>query len=141
MSPEECRAALAGNGEFEPSAGGEWIAMREGCIQVVVADTGGSPCPLAVAKAESILQSRSYLQQRALQLVRPLVDAEGEWRVVKLDFGVAAKRAGCEFLMRFALHAQGRTVAADGAHADVGFALFSQSGEDPVFTLALRPQS
>jgi len=70
--------------------------------KVVVPDVQGAPSSLALEKAVSIVQSRAYLERRALQLLVPFTKDRGDWRLVTLDFGVEAQRHECEFLMCFA---------------------------------------
>jgi hypothetical protein len=120
---------------FERSASGDWIAILTDESELVVPDAHGAPDQPAVAKAAAILQSRAYLQGRALQLVSHLVREEGAWQLVTLDFGAMAQGAGCEFLMCFAFQASGQALSVGSPYAEVGFALFNQSGRDPVFTL------
>ncbi|MDB5860788.1 MAG: hypothetical protein JWQ76_4477 [Ramlibacter sp.] len=123
---------------FERSASGDWIAVLIDERELVVPDAYGVPDQAAVAKAAAILQSRAYLQGRALQLVSHLVREEGTWQLVTLDFGAVAQDAGCEFLMCFAFQASGQALSVRSPYAEVGFALFNQSGCDPVFTLMLK---
>jgi hypothetical protein len=45
----------------------EWIAVLADSTEVVVPGLQGAPSPLAVERAVSIVQSRAYLEKRALQ--------------------------------------------------------------------------
>ncbi len=49
----------------------EWIATLPDLTQVIVGDVRGAPSALGIEKAVSIVQSRSYLEQRARQLLMP----------------------------------------------------------------------
>ncbi|MDB5875306.1 MAG: hypothetical protein JWQ07_4748 [Ramlibacter sp.] len=123
---------------FERTSIGEWIARLRDSPEVVVPDTDGRPDATCVAKAASILRSRMYLQQRALELLHPLAHADGDWRLVTLDFGAAAQRARCEFLMCFAFQLQGQALSIDSPYAEVSSELLPQGSDRPSFMLMLR---
>ena len=114
----------------------EWKAVLADLTEVVVADVHGAPGALGIEKAVSIVQSRTYLEKRAVQLLAPFPKDDGDWQLVKLDFGVEAQRHECEFLMRFVRAANGDP----GAHpyVEIGFALPAGAGKDPIFVLKVR---
>jgi hypothetical protein len=58
----------------------EWVAPISQDADVVVSDVGGAPSPVGVAKALSIVQSRAYLERRAIQLLIPWTKESGSWR-------------------------------------------------------------
>ncbi|MGE8320530.1 MAG: hypothetical protein ACN6O3_17395 [Comamonas sp.] len=118
----------------DPAAVGEWMATLPDGTEVVVADAQGAPCPRGLAKAASVVQSCTYLEPRARQLLALLLHGDDAWQLVALDFGTEAQRQRCEFLMGFALEPAPGT---GGAFAEIKFALPRPSDTDPVFVLTL----
>lgn len=116
----------------------EWMAVLAELTEVVVADVRGAPSPLGIEKAASVVQSRAYLERRAVQLLVPFTKDDGAWRLVTLDFGVEAQHQKCEFLMCFAFQATNNELSIASPYAEVGFALPMQTGEDPIFVLTVR---
>ena len=116
----------------------EWMAVLADSTEVVVPDLQGEPNSLAVEKAVSIVQSRAYLEKRALQLLVPFTKDEGDWRLVTLDFGVEAQRHECEFLMCFAFQVGSGELSVTSPYVEVGFSLPVPTDEDPVFVLTVR---
>jgi hypothetical protein len=116
----------------------EWIAVLADSTEVVVADVRGAPSSLGIEKAVSIVQSRAYLERRALQLLVPFTREDGRWRLVTIDFGVEAMRHECEFLMRFAFQGGAGELSVTSPYVEVGFSLPVPTGEDPVFVMTVR---
>jgi len=123
--------------------GREWMAVLADSAEVVVpADAWGEPSSLAIAKAVSIVQSRAYLERRALQLLVPHTRDHGDWRLVTLDFGQEAQHHGCEFLMCFAFQpANSGELSITSPYVEIGFSLPVPTGDDPVFVLTVRSAS
>jgi hypothetical protein len=116
----------------------EWMAVLSDSTEVVVPDVQGAPSSLAIEKAVSIVQSRSYLEKRARQLLKSFTANEGNWRLVTLDFGVAAMRHECEFLMCFAFESTNGELSITSRYVEIGFSLAVQIDEDPLFILTIR---
>jgi len=117
----------------------EWMTVLADGTEVVVAARGSGPSPLGVEKAIAIVQSRSYLEKRAIQLIAPFLRDEGSWRLLTIDFGAEAHRYESEFLMCFAFVAANTTLSGTSPYFEVGFALPKQrQTEDPVFTLTVK---
>lgn len=85
----------------------EWMAVLPDSTEIVVAEVEGKPSPIGIEKAIAIVQSQTYLEARARQLLVPLSKQDGEWRVISIDFGIEAQHHDCEFLMCFAFQATG----------------------------------
>lgn len=132
------RAARLFRAATELPSRGECVWRLSDSTEIVVPTTGGRPDSTCVAKAVSVIQSRAYLQERALELVRPLARIDGNWQLVTLDFGFAAQRACCEFLMCFAFQPEGHALSVDSPYAEVGFDLLPQVADRPLFVLTLR---
>jgi hypothetical protein len=136
-------AMLAIPGEFLPVHGlgtpphDEWMALLPDNTEIVVADLRGKPSSIGIEKAISIVQSRSYLEARARQLLLPLKN-DGEWRLVTIDFGIEAQHHDCEFLMCFAFQATTADLAATSPYVEVGFALPVRSSIGPMFILTIQ---
>lgn len=113
------------------------MATLADSIEVVVSDFRGGPSPAGIEKAVSIVESRGYLECRALQLLVPLTKEDGRWRLVTLDFGAEAGRHGCEFLMCFAFQAPHCELSVTRPYVEVGFALCSREVAEPIFILAV----
>jgi hypothetical protein len=113
----------------------EWIAVLADSTEVVVPGLQGAPSPLAIEKAVSIVQSRAYLEKRALQLLVPFTKDQGDWRLVTLDFGVEAQRQECEFLMCFAFQVASGKLSVTRPYVEIGFSLPVPMDADPVFIL------
>lgn len=141
-------AMLAIPSEFLPihrtgtPAHDEWMAVLPDRTEIVVADAAGKPSPLGIEKAIAIVQSRTYLEARARQLLVPLGKANGEWRLVAIDFGIEAQHHDCEFLMSFAFQPARSGPAATSSQVEVGFALPVRSsvspGCSPMFILTIQ---
>ena len=116
----------------------EWMAVLADSAEVVVPDVQGEPSSLAIEKAVSIVQSRVYLEKRALQLLVPLTRDHGGWRLVTLDFGLEAQHHECEFLMCFAFEPVNGELSITSPYAEIGFSLPVPTGEDRVFVLTVR---
>lgn len=117
---------------------GEWVASVTEHTDVLVGDANGTPCALGIAKALSIVQSRAYLERRAVQLLVPLTKQPGSWRIVTLDFGPRARLHECEFRMYFAFEASVCGLSIKGPYAEVGFALMAPGAEDALFALTVK---
>jgi hypothetical protein len=115
----------------------EWIATLADRTTVVVSDCCGAPNAVQIEKAVSIVQSRAYLEARARQLLRPFTKEDGTWRLVTIDFGVTARRHGCEFLMSFAFRATNGGRSITSPSVEIGFALASPAAIDPIFVLTV----
>lgn len=115
-----------------------WMAVLPDGTEVVVADVEGKPSSIGIDKAISIVQSRTYLEARARQLVLPLIKEDGEWRVVAIDFGVKAQHHDCEFLMCFAFQATKADVGAPSPYVEIGFTLPVQSRDARIFILTVE---
>jgi hypothetical protein len=114
----------------------EWIATLADRTHVVVGDCCGSPSELGVEKAVSIVQSRGYLESRARRLLLPFTKEGGSWQLVTIDFGAAARRHACEFLMAFAFRANDSVLSTtSGPYIAIGFALPMPLALDPIFVL------
>lgn len=116
----------------------EWMAVLPDRTEVVVLDLRGEPSPTAIQKAVAIVQSRAYLEKRALQLLVPFSKDDGRWRLVTIDFGIEARHEDCEFLMCFAFQAANSDMSVTSPYVEVGFALPMQAPVDPVFILSVR---
>jgi hypothetical protein len=116
----------------------EWMAVLPDSTEVVVPDFRGAPNSLAIEKAVAIVQSRAYLEKRALQLLVPFTKDQGDWRLVTLDFGIEAQRHDCEFLMCFAFQVGSGELSITSPYVEVGFSLPIPTDEDPVFVLTVR---
>lgn len=120
------------------SARGEWVAPITPHTDVVVSDVNGSPSPIGVAKALSIVQSRVYLERRAIQLLAVSTEEPGAWRLVTIDFGSQAQSHNCEFLMCFAFEPSNSVLSITSPYAEIGFALIADPAEDPLFILTVK---
>lgn len=116
----------------------EWMATLADFTEVVVGDIRGGPSQVGIEKAVSIIQSRSYLERRALQLLAPFTKEDGRWQLVTLDFGAEARRHEFEFLMCFAFQIPNCELSIHSPNAEVGFALFRREAAEPVFILTVR---
>jgi hypothetical protein len=116
----------------------EWMATLPDSTEIVVADVGGKPSSRGIEKAIAILQNRAYFEARARQLLVPLGEEDGEWRLVAIDFGVKAQQHDCEFLMCFAFQRMGPSVAVANPHVEIGFNLLVRSNVDPMFILTIE---
>ncbi len=121
--------------------GAEWVAPISAHADVIVGDADGAPSPIGVAKALSIVQSRAYLQRRAVQLLIPLTRDAGSWRLVTIDFGAQARLHACEFLMCFAFEATHSELSITSPYAEIGFALTVSATDDPLFVLTVKTAS
>ena len=101
----------------------EWMAVLSDTTEVVVSETGNQPDELDVRKAISIVQDRAHLEARAVKLLSPFIPKEGAWRLLTIDFGSEAKRAGCEFLLCFAFVAKNSQITCTSPYFEVGFFL------------------
>jgi hypothetical protein len=117
---------------------GEWVASITQHTDVVVGDADGKPSPIGIAKALSIVQSRTYLEPRAVQLLVPLTKEPGNWRLVTLDFGAQAHLHECEFVMCFAFEATYSELSITSPYVEVGFALTAPAADDPLFILTIK---
>ncbi len=115
-----------------------WVAPVTRQTDVVVSDMRGAPSPVDVAKALSVVQSRFYLERRAIQLLVPLTKEPGVWRLVTIDFGLQAHRHGCEFLMCFAFEASTSMLSIKSPYAEIGFKLSIAPADDPLFILTVK---
>jgi len=116
----------------------EWVASVTQNTDVVVSDADGVPSPIGIAKAHSIVQSRAYLERRAVHLLAPLTNEPGNWRLVTLDFGTQARLHECEFLMCFAFEASHSQLSITSPYAEIGFALMAPAAEEPLFVLTVK---
>ncbi|MEP6875283.1 MAG: hypothetical protein ABI887_13045 [Burkholderiales bacterium] len=105
---------------------------------VVVSDVNGTPSPVGVAKALSIVQSRVYLERRAIQLLAVSTKEPGAWRLVTIDFGSQALSHNCEFLMCFAFEPSNSVLSMTSTYAEIGFALTAAPAEGPLFILTVK---
>lgn len=115
----------------------EWIATLADLTTVVVSDRRDLPSAVHIEKAVSIVQSRPYLEPRARRLLLPFTEEDGSWRLVTIDFGVTARRHGCEFLMSFAFRATNGVLSITSPSVEIGFALHSSPAIDPIFVLTV----
>lgn len=115
----------------------EWMAVLADSAEVVVPDVQGQPSSLAIEKAVSIVQSRAYLEKRALQLLVPLTKDHGGWRLVTLDFGLEAQHHECEFPMCFAFQAANGELSITSPYVEIGFSLPVPAGVGRVFVLTV----
>ncbi|WP_219216897.1 hypothetical protein [Variovorax boronicumulans] len=117
----------------------EWMATLPDRTEIVVPEEGNRPDALGVAKAISVVQSRSYLGKRAVQLIAPFLRGEGSWRLLTIDFGAQARRYESEFLMCFAFVAAGKELLSTSPYFEVGFAQPNAAdGDEPVFSLTVK---
>ncbi|MEO8057925.1 MAG: hypothetical protein ABI671_06335 [Burkholderiales bacterium] len=116
----------------------EWMATLADLTEVVVSDFRGSPSQVGIEKALSIVQSRGYLERRALQLLTPFTKEDGRWRLVTLDFGLDAGRHECEFLMCFAFQRPNCELSITSPCVEVGFDLLGREVSEPVFVLTVK---
>ncbi|VTU15179.1 hypothetical protein SRS16CHR_01395 [Variovorax sp. SRS16] len=117
----------------------QWMTRLADDTEIVVAADGNGPSPLGIDKAIAIVQSRFYLEPRAIQLIAPFLKGRGSWRLLTIDFGVEALRHASEFLMCFAFVAANTTLCGTSPYFEVGFALPKQRPlEDPVFLLTVK---
>jgi hypothetical protein len=119
----------------------DWLCVLEDNTELVVPGSRTAPASLGISKASSIVQSRSYLERRALQLVALVaksVYAEGAWRLVTIDFGAEARRHESEFLMCFAFEMDAVSLSSDMPYVEVGFGLPAGQVCDPVFELTVK---
>ena len=114
------------------------MAVLADSTEVVVPDLQGAPSLLAIEKAAAIVQSRAYLENRALQLLVPFTKDQGDWRLVTLDFGVEAQRHECEFLMCFAFQVANGELSVTSPYVEIGFSLPVPTDKDPVFVLTVK---
>jgi hypothetical protein len=138
------RSEMSTRGEFasitslpSPELDEEWMVTLSDKTEVVVLGTNDAPCQLSIAKATAIVQSRSYLKQRALQLLAYFDIGPEQCELVTIDFGKQARRHRCEFLMCF-LCAPVSQDPSDSPYVEVGFELPDGQGPDPVFRLTIR---
>ena len=117
--------------------GEEWMVTLADLTEVVVSDFRGAPSQVGIEKAVSIVQSRAYLERRALQLLLPFTKGDGSWQLITLDFGAAARCRECEFLMCFAFQTQNGELSVTSPYVEVGFALLGAVVEEPVFFLTV----
>lgn len=72
----------------------------------------------------------------------PLGKADGEWRLVAIDFGIEAQQHDCEILMCFAFQATKSDLADTSPYVEVGFALpvrlSVSAGYSPMFILTIQ---
>lgn len=117
----------------------EWMAILSDNTEIVVSEDGDSPDVLGVAKAVSVVQSRSYLGKRALQLIAPFLRGKGSWRLLTIDFGAEARRYESEFLMCFAFVAANTALSSTSPYFEVGFVrLKTSEEEEPLFSLTVK---
>jgi len=116
----------------------EWMAVLMDSTEIVVPDFQGAPSSLAIEKAVSIVQSRAYLEKRALQLLVPFTRDSGHWQLVTLDFGIEAQRHECEFLMCFAFRVGSGELCITSPYVEIGFSLPVPTDDNPVFVLTVR---
>jgi hypothetical protein len=95
--------ALVATDRADASPYREWVATLADRTNVVVTDWCAAPSLLGIEKAVLIVQSRAYLEHRARLLLQPFGKQTGSWRLATIDFGTAAQRHRCEFLMCFAV--------------------------------------
>lgn len=116
----------------------EWSTTLHDNTEIIVLGAGDRPCPVGVAKAVSIVQSRTYLEAQARRLLVPLTRQDGEWRLARIDFGLEAQHLDCEFLMCFTFQKRIGDLNAVGPYVEVGFALPAGSRVSQVFTLVIQ---
>ena len=115
----------------------EWVATLADRTNVVVSDWCAAPSPLGIEKAVSIVQSRAYLEHRARLLLLPFGKETASWRLATIDFGTAARRHRCEFLMCFAVQDTSGVLSMTSPSVEIGFALPAPGATDPVFVLTV----
>lgn len=116
----------------------EWVATLADRTEVVVSDWCAAPSLPGIEKAVSIVQSRAYLEQRARLLLRPFGKNDaGSWRLTAIDFGTAARRHRCEFLMCFAVQDTSGALSMTSPFVEIGFTLPTPVATDPVFVLTI----
>jgi hypothetical protein len=115
----------------------EWVATLADRTNVVVSDWCAAPSLLGIEKAVSIVQSRAYLEHRARLLLLPFGKQTGSWRLATVDFGTAARRHRCEFLMCFAVQDTSGALSMTSPSVEIGFALPAPGATDPVFVLTV----
>jgi hypothetical protein len=139
-----CAPGPATLGEFvlSNSLGGcpheEWMATLADLTEVVVSDFRGKPSQVGIEKAVSVVQSRGYLERRALQLLVPFTKENGLWQLITLDFGEEARRHECEFLMCFAFQIPNAELSITSPYIEVGFALLGPEGAEQIFILTVK---
>lgn len=121
-----------------PGAATEWMATLADGTEIVVADAQDAPSEPGITKAVSIVQSQSYLERRARQLLIAFIDSGGDWRLTSIDFGAEAARHTCEFLMCFVLDASGTDTSRAGLYVEIGFTLALPFADDPEFKLTVK---
>jgi len=124
-----------------PSGGNghaEWMTVLSDETEVVVPSSGAQPSALAIQKAVAIIQSRQYLEQRAVQLIAPFITDAGTWRLVTIDFGAEASRCQAEFLMCFARVKPNAEPSSASPYFEVAFHLPTKQGDDPMFVLSIK---
>lgn len=117
----------------------EWMATLPDKTEIVVLEEDNRPSGLGIAKAIAVVQSRSYLGKRAVQLIAPFLRGEGSWWLLTIDFGAESLRHESEFLMCFAFVAAGKELLSTSPYFEVGFAQPNEAeGGEPVFTLTVK---
>ncbi|MEO8124607.1 MAG: hypothetical protein ABI633_11215 [Burkholderiales bacterium] len=129
-------------GDFVASCGAgtasslEWSATLPDFTRVVVSDVRGAPSAVGLERTVSIVQSRTYLEHRARQLLTPFTKEVGTWQLATLDFGSEARRHRCQFLMCFAFRPAQGVLSITSPSVDIGFALPPPATGEPVFILS-----
>jgi hypothetical protein len=119
----------------------DWLCVLEDDTEVVVPGSRIAPSTLGIAKAASVVQGRSYLEGRALQLVTLIgkaIHPQSTWRLQTIDFGAEARRHDSEFLMCFACESPGPSLSCGTPYVEVGFGLAAGQDCDPVFELTVK---
>lgn len=120
----------------------EWMAVLPDGTEIVVSEEADRPDALGVAKAVSVIQNRSYLGKRAMQLIATLSSIAGAWRLLTIDFGAEAQRHGAEFLMCFAFVESDADLSSSCPYFEVGFSPFPVKKEnESVFSLTVVHKS
>ena len=79
----------------------EWLAVLPDGTEVVVPGDAYAPDVIGMRKARDVLEARVSLESQARQLLAALAPQTTSWRLLSLDFGTAARRHQCDFLMCF----------------------------------------
>lgn len=132
------RGTFVRSHRLTPGAATEWMATLGDGTEIVVRDARGAPSEWGVEKAISIVQSRTYLEQRARQLLIGFFGSKESWRLETIDFGAEAARHPCEFLMCFVADDSGTDNSAARLYVEVGFSLDLPLVEDPQFRLTVK---
>lgn len=96
----------------------EWLAVLPDGTEVVVPGDAYEPGVIGMHKARDVLEARVSLESQARQLLAALAPQTTAWRLLTFDFGTAARRHQCDFLMCFAPDATIR-----GPYVEVGVTL------------------